>query len=315
MTPLQPATEPRSEVESPLVHAVVVAYRSADTLRGCVAPLAALPHVTVTVVDNASPDDSAATVADLPVELIRAPRNGGFSYGCNLGAANAEAPYLLFLNPDARIGAAALEALVAVLRDDPETGLVGPRILDDDGSLSYSLRRFPRLRSTYAQALFLHRVWPRAPWTDELIRDAGAYERPARAEWLSGACMLVRRSAYEQIGGFDEGFFLYCEDMDLCRRLRDEGLDVRYEPHAVCIHEGGASAPRAALLPVLAASRIRYARKHRAAVVALLERAGVVLGGLTHALVTRGGRATRRGNLRAVVRALTPRPRPGLDEY
>src|SRR5919197_1728108 len=107
----------QSEVdpEGTVIHAVVVAYRSAATLRGCVAPLAALPHVTVTVVDNASPDESAETVADLPVRLIRAPRNGGFSYGCNLGSAGAAAPYLLFLNPDARIDAAALETLVAVL--------------------------------------------------------------------------------------------------------------------------------------------------------------------------------------------------------
>jgi GT2 family glycosyltransferase len=102
--------------------------------------------------------------------------------------------------------------------------------------------------------------------------------------------------------------------MDLCRRLRDEGFEIRYEPEAVAVHEGGASAPRAALLPVLAASRVRYARKHQPPHVALLERLGVVIGGLTHALVTRGGRAARRGNLRAVARALSPRPAAGLDE-
>src|SRR5262245_4501333 len=121
-------TKPQLDPENTVVHAVTVAYRSAATLRGCVAPLAAVPHVTVTVVDNASPDDSASTVADLQVRVIRAPRNGGFSYGCNLGASGASAPYLLFVNPDARIDAAALERLVAVLRDDESIGLVAPRI-------------------------------------------------------------------------------------------------------------------------------------------------------------------------------------------
>jgi N-acetylglucosaminyl-diphospho-decaprenol L-rhamnosyltransferase len=288
----------------PLVHAVVVAYRSADTLRGCVAPLAAMPAVSVTVVDNASPDDSAATVADLPIEVIRAPRNGGFSYGCNLGAAGATAPYLLFLNPDARIDRSALATLVSVLRDDPGTGLVGPRILDDDGSLSYSLRRLPRLRSTYAQALFLHRLWPRAEWTDEVVRDEAAYDRPATAEWLSGACMLVRRSAYEAIGGFDERFFLYCEDTDLCLRLWEAGHAVRFEPRAEVHHVGGASSGAGETQAIAARSRVIYARKHRGRATTRLEALGVALGEATHVLSAVRRPASLRGHaaaLRAVL--------------
>lgn len=286
------------------VHAVVVAYRSAATLRGCVAPLAAIPGVGVTVVDNASPDDTAAAVAGLPVELIRAPRNGGFSYGCNLGAAGATAPYLLFLNPDARIDAAALEALVAVAREDPATGLVGPRIVDDDGSLAYSLRRFPRLRSTYAQALFLHRVRPSAPWTDELVRDAAAYTRPATAEWLSGACMLVRRTAFEAIGGFDERFFLYCEDTDLCLRLGQAGHPVRFEPRAEVHHVGGASAGAGETQAIAARSRVLYARKHRGRATTRLEALGVALGEATHVLSSVHRPAVRRGHAAALRAAL-----------
>jgi N-acetylglucosaminyl-diphospho-decaprenol L-rhamnosyltransferase len=217
---------------------------------------------------------------------------------------------VLLLNPDATLAPDALRRMVGVAEADPGIGAVAPRITEPDGTLDWSQRRFPRLRSTFAQAFFLHRFFPLAPWTDELVRDAHVYDRPASPEWASGACLLIRRAALERLGGLDEGFFLYCEDMDLCRRLRDEGLDVRYEPGAVCVHEGGASAPRAALLPVLAASRVRYARKHQPLYVALLERLGVVIGGLTHAVVNRGGRAARRGNLRAVGRALQPRPRP-----
>jgi N-acetylglucosaminyl-diphospho-decaprenol L-rhamnosyltransferase len=288
------------------VDVVVVAYRSAATLRGCVEPLAAMPGVRVTVVDNASPDDGAATIADLPITVIRAPRNGGFSYGCNLGAARAVAPYLLFLNPDARIDAAALATLVAVLDDDPATGLVGPRILDDDGSLAPSLRRFPRLRSTYAQALFMHRLWPRAAWTDEVIRDEAAYERSATMEWVSGACMLVRRSAYEAIGGFDERFFLYCEDTDLCLRLWQAGYAVRFEPAAEVDHVGGASSGAGETQAIAARSRVLYARKHRSPGAARLEALGVALGEATHVVSSLPSAARRRGH-RAALRAALER--------
>ncbi len=98
---------------------------------------------------------------------------------------------------------------------------------------------------------------------------------------------------------------MYCEDIDLCRRLRDGGHDLLYEPTATVVHEGGASAPRASLLPVLAASRLRYASKHRSAPAALLERLGIALEALTHVVVSRGGRAARAGHGRAFVLALT----------
>jgi GT2 family glycosyltransferase len=293
------ATDPNLNPEAE-VHAVVVAYNSAATLRGCVEPLAAMPNVTVTVVDNQSPDDSAAVVADLPVEVIRAPRNGGFSYGCNLGSAGATAPYLLFLNPDARLDADALETLLSVLRDDPGTALAAPRILDDDGSLSWSLRRFPRLRTTYAQALFLHRVWPRAAWTDEVIRDEATYERAATAEWVSGACMLVRRSAYEAVGGFDDRFFLYCEDTDLCLRLWESGHAVRFEPRAEVHHVGGASSGAGETQAIAARSRVLYARKHGTRRQARLEALGVALSEATHVVSAVGRPASRRGHAAAL---------------
>ena len=286
------------------VDAVVVSYNSRAELRGCVEPLSALEGVQTVVVDNASTDDSVASIADLPVEVLALAENRGFGAGCNAGWRRGEAPFVLFLNPDATVDEPSLRHLVEVLDTEGSVGLVGPKILESDGSLAFSQRRFPQLRSTYARALFLHRVFTRASWADELVRDPAAYDTPASPDWVSGACMLVRRSALEEVGGFDERFFLYCEDKDLCRRLRAAGYDVRYEPRATVRHRGGASAPRAGLLPVLARSRVVYAHKHWGRARAALETGGVALNALTHAVVTSGGREKRAGHLNALAAAL-----------
>ncbi len=195
---------------------------------------------------------------------------------------------------------------MALLDAQPQGGLAAPRILEADGELAYSQRRFPRLRSTFAQALFLHRLWPRAAWTDELIRDRAAYERPASPDWVSGACMLIRRAALEQLGGLDEDFFLYCEDIDLCARLRDAGWTIHYEPAAEVRHEGGASGAREELYAVYARNRVLYARKHARRRTVALERMGVALGHATHALVAVARPPARRGHLHALREVLRP---------
>ena len=287
------------------VDVVVVSYNSSRELRSCLGPLAGHPGVRLIAVDNASSDGSLNAIADLPVEQIALERNGGFGHGCNVGWRHAEAPYVLFLNPDARIEPDSVERLAAVLEETPGAGAVAPRITEADGTLDYSLRRFPRLRSTFARALFLHRLFPTATWTDELVRDPASYSERGSPEWVSGACVLVRRSVLEELGGFDEGFFMYCEDIDLCRRIWDAGHDLLYEPAATVSHTGGGSAPRASLLPVLAASRLHYAEKHWSRPAAVLERTGVALEALTRIAVSRGGRAARAGHARALLVALT----------
>jgi N-acetylglucosaminyl-diphospho-decaprenol L-rhamnosyltransferase len=269
----------------PIIDAVIVSYNSRATLRGCVEPLARMDGVHVVVVDNASPEDPLDTISDLDVSIVRAPRNGGFSYGCNLGAEQGSAPHVLFLNPDARIDEPSLAALRGVLEADPSVGVAGPRILDADGTLLRSQRRFPRPGSTFGQALFLHRLFPNAAFADELIHDEAAYERPGTVDWLSGACLLVRRAALADIGGMDEGFFLYCEDTDLSRRLLDAGYSTRFEPSATARHEEGSSAPRSTLLAIHARSRVRYARRHLTPAAAALDTAAIALNAATHAVV------------------------------
>jgi N-acetylglucosaminyl-diphospho-decaprenol L-rhamnosyltransferase len=301
------------------IDVVVVSYNSRDTLRACVEPLVGLPGVSVIVVDNASPDRSLEAIADLPVQAIDSGRNGGFAFGCNLGMAAGSAPLVLFLNPDARIDAEGLGRMAAVLEAEPEVAIVGPRLLEDGDRLVPSMRRFQRTGSTWAQALFLHRLLRHAAWANEIVRDMAVYQDVAYPEWLSGACMLGRRAALEPIGGFDEGFFLYCEDMDLCARLRAAGHEIRYEPGVAVHHEGGRSAPRASLYAILARSRTRYAGEHSGRLSALLQRAGLAVNALTHVAVAAARPARARGHaaaLREVLRRERPtasRPEPALS--
>jgi N-acetylglucosaminyl-diphospho-decaprenol L-rhamnosyltransferase len=285
---------------SPLADVVVVSYNSRDELRECIEPLTRDSSSHVIVVDNASSDDSLGSVRDLPAELVALDENGGFAHGCNEGWRRGGAPYVLFLNPDARIEPAGLARLVEVLEGNERAGLVAPRLVNDHGGLEYSQRRFPRLRSTYSRALFLHRLFPMSSWSDEVVRNPERYEEPGSTEWVAGACVLVGRDVLERIDGWDESFFLYCEDIDLCKRIQTAGFEVRYEPSAVAVHMGGMSAPRFGLYPTLAASQIRYARKHRSRPAVLMERAGLGLSALTHLALGRGGKAARVGHARSL---------------
>ena len=281
------------------VDVIVVSYNSGDRLRAGIEPLSREPAIHVVVVDNASEDDSVAAVSDLPLTIVALKENLGFGGGCNAGWRSASAPYVLFLNPDAQMTPEDVIRLAAVL-ERTSAGAVAPRVVDESGALEWSLRRFPEVRSIYGQALFAHRLFPAAEWVDEVVREPRQYEREGLCDWASGACLLVRRTLLEQLTGFDEEFFMYCEDIDICRRIWNSGSSVVYTPTVACIHAGGASAPRWRLLPVLAESRIRYARKHFRRVRAIAYRVGVALNSLTHLIAGRGLRA-RIGHARALL--------------
>ena len=295
------------------VDVVIVSYRSRDVIRRAVEHLAAQPDISVIVVDNASGDGSLDEVAELQVTARQLERNVGFAAGCNEGWRLGSAQYVLFLNPDARIDPASVRRLALVLDEGPSVGIAAPLIRDAAGALEYSQRRFPRLVSTFSQALFLHRLFPRRAWVDELVRDPTAYAERRSVDWVSGACLLVRRELLERLGGWDERFFMYCEDVDLCKRVRDLGFAVVFEPATVAMHEGGASAPRPSLLPALATSRLLYAEKHHSGGRALLERAGIALNGVTHAVASTQGPGARRGHLRAAARVAVSRRVPTRD--
>jgi len=216
------------------------------------------------VVDNASSDGSGAAVADFApmVQLVQNTANVGFSRGVNQGLAASTAPLVLIMNPDCRLVAGAVATLRSVLDARPDCAIVGPRILNPDGSVQGSARGDPdMLTGLFGRTALLGRLVPFLPVAkrnvvaEEAIRSG---EQSVVVDWLSGACMLARRTALEQVGGFDERFFLYWEDADLCRRLRLHGHHVRYVPSATAIHRVGQSSRTARTFAIRAFHRSAY---------------------------------------------------------
>lgn len=285
----------------PLVDVVLVAYASADSLRGAVEPLCGDERFRVIVADNNPGDGSVDSVRDLPVTIVETGGNVGFGRGCNAGAAAGWAPYVLFLNPDARLGAADLDVLVERLRTDSGLGVVAPRI-EEGGRRAHSLRHDLRPVSAWGRVLPLQRL-SRAPWADDVIRDEGAYRAPWSPSWMSGACLLVRRAAFAEVGGFHEGYWMYCEDADLCRALRARGWRTGYEPSACAVHVGGVSAPRASLLGAHAESRVRYAARWDGPYGTVAVRAALVLHHLVRAVAS-PERSARTGHVAAARAAI-----------
>ncbi len=226
------------------VDVVVVAYRSARHLTACLDAIGSFGSSVerTIVVDNSSPDESAEIAERHPLgpDVVRLPTNVGFGGGCNAGAGVSAASEILFLNPDALVEPGAVEALAAGLDRDPRVGAVGARLVDPDGELTAaSAGAEPSIRSVAGHFLLLSRL----PFIGRLfpplqLADAARHALP---DWVSGGAMLVRRSAFDAVGGFDERFFLYMEDVDLCRRLREAGWTIRYEPSAVVRHAIGGS--------------------------------------------------------------------------
>jgi N-acetylglucosaminyl-diphospho-decaprenol L-rhamnosyltransferase len=199
------------------------------------------------VVDNASSDGSASIAGEFAphARLLRNVENVGFGRGVNQGLGATSAPLILIMNPDCRLVPGALAALRAELERFDGCAIVGPRILDPDGSVQGSARGDPdMLTGLFGRTARLRRVlpWLRVARRNVLTEEAISSGRSSIAvDWVSGACMLARRTPLEDVRGFDERYFLYWEDADLCRRLRARGYHIRYVPGAEAVHRVGHS--------------------------------------------------------------------------
>ena len=197
------------------------------------------------VVDNASADGSAGLVERFAprVRLVRNAENVGFGRGINQGAAATTAPLLLIVNPDCRLQEKAFETLANEFGAHPRCAVAGPRVLDPDGAPQGSARGDPdMLTGVFGRTSAVRRLLPWLPVSRRNVADEAATATGSMAvDWVSGACMLIRRDAFAAVGGFDERYFLYWEDADLCRRLRARGYETRYVPSAAAVHVVGTS--------------------------------------------------------------------------
>jgi N-acetylglucosaminyl-diphospho-decaprenol L-rhamnosyltransferase len=227
---------------------VVINYETADLACNCVSSVLAdtsAGPVELVVVDNGSRDDSVARLhaAHPAVRVVTAPGNVGYSRAVNLGTAATRAPVIAVLNADTRLEPGAASALVGLLGEEPRLAAAGPRIRNLDGTDYPSGRIFPSVVDAIGHGL-LGLWWPTNPFTTR-YRQLDADPAAARlVDWLSGAAIWLRRSALDDVGGWDERYFMYLEDTDLCWRLRHAGWDVAYEPSAEVEHVQGASTSR-----------------------------------------------------------------------
>lgn len=228
---------------------VIVNHESGPHLERCLEALKlAAGNCTceTIVVDNASRGDDLRKLEGfgLPVTLIRNHQNRGYGRACNQGMAASSAPLLCFLNPDTIPGEASLENMAAGVSRLPDVGAVGPAIFNPDGTLYPSCRVVPSLGIALGHAVF-GLVWPDNPFTRRYQLSNWDHSTDREVDWISGAAMMVRREAFMQAGGFDEGFFMYAEDVDLCDRLRKAGWKILYQPGARMIHHSAGSTQRA----------------------------------------------------------------------
>ena len=244
--------------------AVIVSYNVVDLVLECIASLRTDGVEQVVVVDNASADGSVETLRrrEPEVEVVALSRNLGYGTAANRGVARTTAPYVAVMNPDVVVEPGSTKALVDALDGDPGLAVVGPRVESPGGDLYPSVRTFPDLADAAGHAFF-HFVWPANPFSRRYRMLDWDHAAAADVDWVAGNHFLVRRRAWDEVGGFDESFFMYMEDVDLCWRLRRAGWRTGYEPAARVTHAIGRSTDQTPYRMILAHHRslLRYAVK------------------------------------------------------
>jgi GT2 family glycosyltransferase len=248
----------------PRVDVLIVNYRAYDELQRCLESLEPVRSTfpQVIVVDHESTREPASRLtARFPwIELIARPTNDGFAAGVNLAARSTRSPFLLLVNPDCVITTSMCGQLMTEIENRPDVAVAGPRIRNADGTVQPSARRFPDFTTAVAgRSSWLTRVLPDNPFSRRNLPARESHlSEPTQVDWVSGACMLVRREAFDAVDGLDEGFFLYWEDADFCRRLAQAGWRTLYVPAATAVHVGGRSSRHAADASLEAFHRSAY---------------------------------------------------------
>jgi len=269
------------------VSVVVVTFNSAQWIERCLESVRG--HETI-VVDHGSEDETLEIVRSrFPGARLIEEENTGMGGGNNTGMRLASGRYFLLLNSDAWAVGDAVEQLGAFADDNPEAAVVGPRLLNPDGSLQRSARAFPTLWRLATEYLFLRKLAPRSRLLNRFYEGNFDHDEAREVDWLFGACLLVRRDAADEVGLFDEDFFMFSEETDWCYRFRQAGWSVWFFPGAEVVHVGGAS-HGGRLFAENVRGQLRFLAKHRGAREAERARRLLLAGVRLRLLIFRGER-------------------------
>jgi GT2 family glycosyltransferase len=296
------------------VSIIIVTYNSASVLPGLLdslpAGLEGIKEFETIVVDNDSVDSSVdiALAHSIRPKIIRMGRNAGYAAAINAAAATVRPDVdLLVLNPDIRLLPGTARLLVDRLADS-SVGVAVPRILAENGTTQLSLRREPSLMTAWTDAILGGTLATRIG-TGEMIGDRAIYDRGGPIEWATGAILAVAGRARSVVGDWDESFFLYSEEVDYLRRVRESGLFVVYVPQAQAVHIGTEYLGKPHLSALMTANRIRYYRRHHGPLPTVVFRLSIIVGEVIRALLGPGHRAA----LRAAITPWRPRPESQLN--
>jgi N-acetylglucosaminyl-diphospho-decaprenol L-rhamnosyltransferase len=262
---------------------IIVSWNVRELLRECLRSIEqreAKIAMEIIVVDAASSDGTVEMIeAEFPeVVLLPQTENVGFPRGNNIGLSHAQGNHLFLLNPDTEIIGDSLSTMLDYLNDHPEVGALGPQLLNSDGTVQSSRRRFPTLATGFFESTWLEGL------ATGLLRRYYALDLPdeaiAEVDWVVGAAIMVPRKVYNQIGGMDEAYYMYSEELDWCRRIKAAGWRVVYFPHAKIIHHYGKSSEQAVTSRHINFQRakLRYFRKHHGRLAATLLRVYLLFG-------------------------------------
>lgn len=269
--------------QSPDLSIIIVSWNVSELLAACLGSIDGSRgklNIEVIVVDSASTDGTPEMIAaQFPwVRLTACPENVGFPKGNNIGLEQANGRFILLLNPDTEIVGSALETMIAYLEANSSVGLVGPQLLNNDGSVQSSRRRFPTMGTAFFESTWLQPLAPKRLLSNYFMQDKDDGET-AVVDWVTGACMLTRREVVQQVGGMDEAYFMYSEELDWCRRIKMAGRQIVYLPAAQIVHHMGKSSDQAVTHRHINFNRakLRYFRKYHGRMAAFVLRLFLLL--------------------------------------
>ena len=269
------------------VSIIVVNWNTRELLGNCLRSIYADPYLQqneIWVVDNASSDGSAHLVrAEFPqVRLIESPENLGFAAANNRAIRDISGDKVLLLNPDTEVEPGAIQALASFLEANPRAGAAGPMLNDSAGSVQVSVGDAPSLLGEFERLFHLESLFAS---TNRFEQESLRGDREVAV--LQGACLMLRRTALDEIGLLDEDYFMYSEEVDLCRRLTRAGWTIHWVPKAKVIHHGGQSSRQAPIesFPHLYRGKVTYFRKHHGVMAALAYKAVLAAASLARLLV------------------------------